>query len=71
MDGVPVELAFTDLAVQIVLGGSWFSKTNLGTSNGYMMSEPREKLIDPITTRIAEKIFANREKLALIVADSG
>ena len=40
-------------AVQIVLGGSWFSKSNLGTSSGYMMSEMREKAFDSRTTRIA------------------
>ena len=51
-------------AVQIVLSDSWFSKTNLGTSNGYMMSEWHEKVFDPITTHIAEKIFPNKEKLA-------
>ena len=49
---------------QIVLGGSWFSKTNLGTSNGYMMSEWSEKVLNPIIMRIAEKILANQLKMA-------
>ena len=56
-------------AVQIVLGGSWFSKSNLGTSSGYMMSELREKAFR--TTRIAVDLCkpgeVSRDPLVLAV----
>ena len=52
-------------ATQIVSGGSWFSKSSVGTSGGYMMADWRSK-VDPITTRIAEKVLANQLKLSEI-----
>ena len=50
-------------AIQVVLGGSWFSKSSIGTSGNYMLSEWKEKIFNPLVTRVAQKVMENMIKL--------
>ena len=50
-------------AIQVVLGGSWFSKSSVGTSGNYMLSEWKEKIFNPLVTRVAQKVMENMVKL--------
>ena len=55
--------SWSSTAVQLVLGRTWFSKTNLGESNCYLMRELNTRTFEPLGSRIADNIFQNREKL--------
>ena len=48
-------------AINVVLGGSWFSKSSIGTSGNYMLSEWKEKFFNPLITRMAQKVLENME----------
>ena len=50
-------------AINVVLGGSWFSKSSIGTSGNYMLSEWKEKIFNPLVTRMAQKVLENMETL--------
>ena len=50
-------------AIQVVLGGSWFSKSSVGTSGNYMLSEWKENFFNPLVTRVAQKVMENMVKL--------
>ena len=50
-------------ATQVVLGGQWFSETETGEKNGYLMSEFKERVFDPIVTRIATHVYENASSL--------
>ena len=50
-------LSSSQSATQIVLGGSWFSKSSVGTSGGYMIAHWRSKVLDPIMSRVAEMFW--------------
>ena len=50
-------------AIQVVLGGSWFSKSSVGTSGNYMLSEWKEKIFNPLVTRVAQKGMEDMIKL--------
>ena len=50
-------------AIQVVLGGSWFSKSSVGTSGNYVLSECKEKILNPLVKRVAQKVLENMEKL--------
>ena len=50
-------------AINVVLGGSWFSKSSIGTSGNYMLSEWNEKIFNPLVTRMAQKVLENMETL--------
>ena len=50
-------------AINVVLGGSWVSKSSIGTSGNYMLSEWKEKIFNPLVTRVAQKVLENMEKL--------
>ena len=49
--------------INVVLGGSLFSKSSVGTSGNYMLSEWKEKIFNPLITRVAQKVLENIEKL--------
>ena len=51
------------LATQLILGGSWFSKSSVGTSGAYMFADWMTKVFDPLMSRVAEKVMANMLKL--------
>ena len=38
----------SNTATKIVLGGEWFSSTNTGESKGYLMTDFKEKVFEPI-----------------------
>ena len=48
-------------AVQLVIGGSWFSKTSLGESGGYLLSNWKEKVFKSIVNQMADEIYQNKE----------
>ena len=48
-------------AVNIILGGSWFSKSTIGTSGNYLMADWREKIFIPLVTRMAQKVLENMQ----------
>ena len=50
-------------AINVVLVGVWFSKSSIGTSGNYMLSEWKEKIFNPLVTRVAQKVLENMEKL--------
>ena len=50
-------------AIQVVFGGSWFSKSSVGTSGNYKLSEWKEKIFNPLVTRVAQKVMENMVKL--------
>ena len=50
-------------AIQVVLGGSWFSKSSIRTSGNYLLSEWKEKIFNPLVTRVAQKVMENMIKL--------
>ena len=50
-------------AMNVVLGGSWFSKSSVGTSGNYMLEEWKEKIFKPLVTEVAQKVLKNMEKL--------
>ena len=39
-------------ATQVVLGGLWFSQSSVGTSGSYMLSEWRDKICNPLMSRV-------------------
>ena len=53
----------TDNAIQVVLGGSWFSISSVGTSGSYMLSEWKDKIFNPLVTRVAQKVMENVVRL--------
>ena len=38
----------SETATKIILGGEWFTTTTTGESNGYLMSDFKEKVFNPI-----------------------
>ena len=48
--------------VQVVLGGNWFSTNKLGESAGYLMSDFKSKIFEPLVNRVAQKIFENEQR---------
>jgi hypothetical protein len=38
----------SNTATKIVLGGEWFTSTTTGESNGYLMTDFKEKVFEPI-----------------------
>ena len=50
-------------AINVVLGGSWFSKSSIGTSENYKLSTWKEKIFNPLFIRVAQKVLENMEKL--------
>ena len=48
----------TDSAIQVIFGGSRFSKSSVGTSGSCMLSEWRDKIFNPLVTRVAQKVMA-------------
>ena len=38
----------SNTATKIVLGGEWFTSTNTGDGNGYLMTDFKEKVFEPI-----------------------
>ena len=44
-------------ATQVVLGGQGFSETDTGENNGYLIAEFKDKVFDPIVTRIATHVY--------------
>jgi hypothetical protein len=38
----------SNTATKIVLGGEWFTSTNTGDNNGYLMTDFKEKVFEPI-----------------------
>ena len=48
-------------AVNVILGGSWFSKSTIGTSENYLMADWREKIFIPLVTRMAQKVLENMQ----------
>ena len=53
----------TDSAIQVIFGGSRFSKSSVGTSGSCMLSEWRDKIFNPLVTRVAQKVMENMIKL--------
>ena len=53
----------TQSAIQVILGGSWFSKSSVETSGSYMLSEWRDKIFNPLMSRVAQKVMENMIKL--------
>ena len=49
-------------AVQVVLRGNWFSPNQLGESGGYLMSDFKSKIFEPLVNRVAQKIFENEQR---------
>ena len=47
--------------VNVILGGSWFSKSTIGTSGNYLMADWREKIFTPLVTRMAQKVLENMQ----------
>ena len=41
-------------------GGQWFSETDTGESNGYLMAEVKSKVFNPIGTRITTHVYNNK-----------
>ena len=50
-------------ATQVILGGTWFSESDTGESNGYLMNDFREKVLNPLIRRIASHIYENSDKI--------
>ena len=50
-------------ATQVILGGSWFTESDMGESNGYLMNDFREKVLNPLIHRIASHIYENHDKI--------
>ena len=50
-------------ATQLILGGSWFTESDTGESNGYLMNDFREKVLNPLIHRIASHIYENHDKI--------
>ena len=48
-------------AINVVLGGAWFSKSTIGTSGNYLMADWREKIFTPLVTRMAQKVLENMQ----------
>ena len=38
----------TQTATKVILGGEWFSTTTMGESGGYLMSDFKTKVFEPI-----------------------
>ena len=53
----------TQSAIQVILGGLWFSKISVGTSGSYMLSEWREKIFNQLMSRVAQKVMENMIRL--------
>ena len=45
-----------------MLGGNWFSTNKLGESAGYLMSDFKSKIFEPLVNRVAQKIFENEQR---------
>ena len=58
---------FSSNAVQIILGGSWFSSTSLGESSGYLSTSFKEKIFEPLMGRIVERIYQNEMEMRTLV----
>ena len=54
--------SYTSNVVQVVLGGNWFSTNKLGESGGYLMSDFKSKIFEPLVNRVAQKIFENEQR---------
>ena len=48
--------------VQVVLGGNWFFTDKQGESGGYLMSDFKSKIFEPLVNRVAQKIFENEPR---------
>ena len=56
----------SNTATKIVLGGEWFTSTNTGESNGYLMTDFKEKVFEPIMRRIAQHVYDNYTTVVMI-----
>ena len=56
----------SNTATKIVLGGEWFTSTNTGESNGYLMTDFKEKVFEPIMKRIAQHVYDNYTTVVMI-----
>ena len=43
-------------AFQIVLGGKWFSSTGVGKSGGYLTSDFKRQVMEPIMKKVASHV---------------
>ena len=53
-------------AVKVVLGGEWFTSTTTGEANGYLMSDFKTKVLEPILKRIANHVYSNHGELSIL-----
>ena len=56
----------SNTATKIVLGGEWFTSTNTGESNGYLMTDFKEKVFEPIMKRVAQHVYDNYSMVVLL-----
>ena len=50
----------TENAIQVILGGSWLSKSSVGTSGSRSW---RNRIFNPLVTTVAQKVMENMIKL--------
>ena len=50
-------------AVKIVLGGEWFTSTTTGETNGYLMSEFKMKVLEPI---LKNHLYSNHGEISIL-----
>ena len=53
-------------AVKVVLGGEWFTSTTTGETNGYLMSDFKTKVLEPILKRIENHVYSNHGELSIL-----
>ena len=53
-------------AFQIVLEGKWFSSTGVGKSGGYLTSDFKRQVWEPILKRVASHVYDNFETIKVI-----
>ena len=53
-------------AFQIVLGGKWFSSTGVGKSGGYLTSDFKRQVLEPIMKKVASHVYNTFETIEVI-----
>ena len=51
--------------INFMLGGSWFEDSSVGQTGGYLKTEYKNQVLDPIIEHIANQVYNNHSNLGI------
>ena len=51
--------------INFVLGGSWFEDSSVGQEGGYLKTQYKNQVLDPIIERVANHVYNNHSNLGI------